>query len=591
MTDWSDMLTRPYTILYMVAVLTAVLAAVGEGRRRGWPAAPWLAVLAASFTAGIIGSKLLHFDPAGSGDGAVTILGGVLAGALTLVIVVRFVRFDPAALDGLILAAPLGFAIGRLGCLLAGCCFGHPTDAPWGVAYGVGTQAFQAHVGAGLIDPHAAHSLFVHPTQLYEAAAALLVAAAAWRARQRLRQPGSAALAGLALLAVARGGIESLRARETVTLLGFSTVQWLLALLGLLLAAAVVRRERAPRTAFARTPIDPVRLAVVMAIPAAAVLAVPATALLAGRAWFSAGEAAALLVLAVVPPGWLLLRRAAGPIARHWRAVAVMPCGACAAVLVLQAPPDSTSLYPRSYWTAGGSLMNGAVRTLREVAVDCGDSCSGCSYETHTFDSSLLTAGASISHTHEASARRVTTVTFRAFGGTESIETSADRRTPGTTDFQRLGVAGTLAIDGPSVGVTFGGAWGRLPVDDLYGVRAAPVGALRVGSLRALSAELALNTLEPMPLHVSTVTVGLGMGIDRRGSRLQAGVLLAGEADAAGEKAAGAYVRGRVVTARGFEIEPFAAYGTGPRLHAAGIGVRQRFGERRAVPAGNRPVP
>ncbi len=61
--------------------------------------------------------------------------------------------------DFLIVAVPLGHALGRIGCFLAGCCYGRPTTLPWGVRF---------------TDPHAlvAPELLgvpLHPTQLYEA--------------------------------------------------------------------------------------------------------------------------------------------------------------------------------------------------------------------------------------------------------------------------------------------------------------------------------------------------------------------------------------------------------------------------------------
>jgi phosphatidylglycerol---prolipoprotein diacylglyceryl transferase len=60
----------------------------------------------------------------------------------------------------------LGHVVGRLGCLFAGCCFGRPTDMPWGITF---HNTFAAHnVGTPIGVP-------LHPTQLYEAGAELLI--------------------------------------------------------------------------------------------------------------------------------------------------------------------------------------------------------------------------------------------------------------------------------------------------------------------------------------------------------------------------------------------------------------------------------
>jgi len=59
------------------------------------------------------------------------------------------------------LAAPsiaLGEAIGRVGCLAAGCCYGKPTDLPWAIVF---TDPFtHATIGTPLNIP-------LHPTQIY----------------------------------------------------------------------------------------------------------------------------------------------------------------------------------------------------------------------------------------------------------------------------------------------------------------------------------------------------------------------------------------------------------------------------------------
>ncbi len=60
----------------------------------------------------------------------------------------------------------LGHVIGRLGCLFAGCCFGRTTSVPWAITF---HDEFAAqNVGTPLNVP-------LHPTQLYEAGAELLI--------------------------------------------------------------------------------------------------------------------------------------------------------------------------------------------------------------------------------------------------------------------------------------------------------------------------------------------------------------------------------------------------------------------------------
>lgn len=71
-------------------------------------------------------------------------------------------------------AAPVAVAvaIGRVACFTGGCCYGTPTDLPWGVTF-----ASSAASAGGLVPRH--------PTQLYEAAFHLLAAAAlVWLGRR-----------------------------------------------------------------------------------------------------------------------------------------------------------------------------------------------------------------------------------------------------------------------------------------------------------------------------------------------------------------------------------------------------------------------
>lgn len=124
-------------------------------------------------------------------------------------------------------ALPLGHAVGRLGCLAAGCCYGRHTALPWGLPM------------AG--DPSR------HPTQVYESLANLAVAAVVARAglprvRDGRWRAGSAFALYAALYAGARFAIEFLRddARGAFAL-GLSPSQWIAAA-ALLLVIAWTRR-------------------------------------------------------------------------------------------------------------------------------------------------------------------------------------------------------------------------------------------------------------------------------------------------------------------------------------------------------------
>lgn len=57
----------------------------------------------------------------------------------------------------------LGIGIGRLGCFFAGCCWGSPTDLPWGVKF-THPESFTL-----------VRDKVVHPTQLYEAGLSFLL--------------------------------------------------------------------------------------------------------------------------------------------------------------------------------------------------------------------------------------------------------------------------------------------------------------------------------------------------------------------------------------------------------------------------------
>ncbi len=165
--------------------------------------------------------------------GGLTYYGGFVAASATALYLLRSDRFPfwkAADMAGMVV--PVGLGMGRLGCLLAGCCFGTPSDASWALSFPGGSPASEAQHKAGLLLSVGEPSLPVHPTQIYESFACFAIAAALilWL-HGRKRYDGHVFLAFVALYATTRFVLEFLRNDDRGGLLGLSTSQ----LIGLVL--------------------------------------------------------------------------------------------------------------------------------------------------------------------------------------------------------------------------------------------------------------------------------------------------------------------------------------------------------------------
>lgn len=162
------------------------------------------------------------------------VLGGVVAGLLFAIWAFRHHRLPIwTAIEAGLCGTALGMGLGRLGCLLAGCCFGAPTDWAWGITF----HDPMAHLisGTPLHVP-------LHPTQILQMVADLsLFAVLLWRV---LRPHVAGEVAGLFLIGAAaiRFALEFLRGDPRGAALGLSTSQWIS--LGMLAAGALVLAVR-----------------------------------------------------------------------------------------------------------------------------------------------------------------------------------------------------------------------------------------------------------------------------------------------------------------------------------------------------------
>ena len=135
-------------------------------------------------------------------------------------------------MDAIAPTLPLGHAIGRLGCHLAGDGdWGPPTTLPWGVAYTDAIVGWPFEPG-----------VYVHPTPLYETAVYLLIFAVLWSRRTAPHQPGALFGGYLLLAGIARFLLEFVRV-NTPVFLGLSQAQGISVLLALIGVVILLRRE------------------------------------------------------------------------------------------------------------------------------------------------------------------------------------------------------------------------------------------------------------------------------------------------------------------------------------------------------------
>ena len=125
---------------------------------------------------------------------------------------------------------------GRLGCLAAGCCYGKPTTVAWAITFT--NPLARANVGTPLGIP-------LHPTQLYESAAELLILIVLlWTERKGRPFAGRTFWLYMLLYAMSRYVIEIYRGDPRGAVGIFSTSQFISLILGPLAIAMLVWLSR-----------------------------------------------------------------------------------------------------------------------------------------------------------------------------------------------------------------------------------------------------------------------------------------------------------------------------------------------------------
>ena len=239
-----------YGVLLAAAYLLGLKLAMIRAQARGLDAAKVLDLGIYIIISALIGAKLLlvvtdfrvfRADPAELLTLARS--GGVFYGGLLLAVAVALWYIRRAGLplwttcDAFAPGIALGHVVGRFGCLFAGCCYGKPTTAPWGITFSDPFAA--ANVGTPLGVP-------LHPTQLYEAGAEFLILMILLGSERKSRPfAGRTFWLYMLLYAISRFIIEFYRGDPRGSVGMFSTSQFISIVLAPLAIVMLVRLSRA----------------------------------------------------------------------------------------------------------------------------------------------------------------------------------------------------------------------------------------------------------------------------------------------------------------------------------------------------------
>ena len=224
-----------YGLMIALGILVCVFMGMYRARKYGYKDEAVLDIAILGILSGFVGAKLLYvlvefdsflknpMDVLGS-EGFV-VYGGIIVGALVGILYCRIKKlpcweyFDLLAPS---IAVAQGF--GRIGCFLAGCCYGRPTDTFWGVTFPEGSFA---PAGVPLI-----------PTQLISSAGDFIITGILLVYSKHNKKAGNVGILYMQLYGIGRFLVECLRSDDRGTVGLLSTSQFIS--IGIILLAIIL---------------------------------------------------------------------------------------------------------------------------------------------------------------------------------------------------------------------------------------------------------------------------------------------------------------------------------------------------------------
>lgn len=229
-----------YGLMIGIGILACVFMAAYRAPKKGLSADAIMDIAIYSVIAGFIGAKLLFLivefreflrNPLSLlGSSGFVVYGGIITGVITAVFYCK--KKGYAFMEYFDLAAPsiaMAQGFGRIGCFLAGCCYGRVTESFLGVVF---PENSMAPAGIKLL-----------PTQLFSSAGNFLIMAVLLVYSRKSGKPGNVGILYMVLYGIGRFCIEFLRIDDRGGFWILSTSQWI-SIMIIILAGILFQRQR-----------------------------------------------------------------------------------------------------------------------------------------------------------------------------------------------------------------------------------------------------------------------------------------------------------------------------------------------------------
>ena len=209
---------RWYGIMVVLAIVAIIIISLREAKRRGMPEEHIYNVALWAIIGGVLVSRLVHVIDRWEYYMAhpeqiirfegLAVYGAVIGVTLAVLIYTRVKKISFWQVGDIIApGAIMGQAIGRIGCIINGCCYGLMSPPSWAGA---------------VIYTHNNHRLFgtpvgvpLYPTQIYHVLWNLIAFAVIWQLRRRLKPQGALFILYLILYAIGDLAIRFVREGES----------------------------------------------------------------------------------------------------------------------------------------------------------------------------------------------------------------------------------------------------------------------------------------------------------------------------------------------------------------------------------------